>query len=233
MIDQAFSALKTFDWGADRAVLNPIDEAVLATHNDAAASAALEAKLIAALEGTLTRAGQDYVCRALMAIGTAASVPALSKLLIQPELSHLARFALERIPGAESRNALVDALTKVQGAQLIGVISSLGARQESDSVAALAGLLSNADEKVSCAAVAALGAIRNSQAAGVLDDAKPASAAVRNAVIDARLSCAEGLLAEGKKAEALTIYKSLVGENVPKHVKLGATRGVLACAAKK
>ena len=53
------------------------------------------------------------------------------------------------------------------------------------------------------------------------------------AVTDARLSCAEGLLAAGNKGEALAIYKSLVGEGEPKQVKLAATRGMLACAGKK
>ena len=42
MLDQAFDALKTYDWGTDRKVLNPIDEAVVATHDDAAARKELE-----------------------------------------------------------------------------------------------------------------------------------------------------------------------------------------------
>ncbi len=35
MLDQAFDALKTSDWGQDRVVLDPIEEAVVATHGDA------------------------------------------------------------------------------------------------------------------------------------------------------------------------------------------------------
>ena len=35
MLDQAFEALKTYDWGQDKAVLNPIEEAVVATYGDA------------------------------------------------------------------------------------------------------------------------------------------------------------------------------------------------------
>ena len=232
-IDQAFEALKKFDWGADHSTLKPIDEAVVATHNDKSARAELEKKLVAALEGSLNRAGKDFVCRVLTVIGGAASVPALSKLLAQPDDAHLARYALERIPGAEARQALLDSLTKSKGPQLLGVIGSLGSRLEPESVAALTGLLANADEKVSLAAAAALGAIRNAEAEKALVGAKPASDAAKMAVIDARLACAEGLLAHGKTAEALTIYKSLTGDDVPKHVKLGATRGILACACKK
>ena len=35
MLDQAFEALKTYDWGQDIKVLAAIDEAVVATHGDA------------------------------------------------------------------------------------------------------------------------------------------------------------------------------------------------------
>jgi hypothetical protein len=94
-------------------------------------------------------------------------------------------------------------------------------------------LLSGGDEKVAVAAASALGDLRGSEAAKALAAAKPGSDAVRLAVTDARMSCAEGLLAAGKSAEALLIYKSLTGDEQPKHVKLGATRGVLACAGKK
>jgi hypothetical protein len=56
---------------------------------------------------------------------------------------------------------------------------------------------------------------------------------VKPAVADACLACAEHLLADGKKAEAIGLYKSLAGEDQPKHVRLAATRGLLAAAGKK
>ena len=40
-VDTALKTLKTYDWGADRKALNPIDEAIIATHGDAAARKAL------------------------------------------------------------------------------------------------------------------------------------------------------------------------------------------------
>ena len=52
MLDQAFDALKTYDWGTDRNVLKPIDEAVVATHGDAAARQELETRLAAVLKTT-------------------------------------------------------------------------------------------------------------------------------------------------------------------------------------
>ena len=233
MLDQAFDALKTFDWGKDRNQLNPIDDAVIAAHGDPAARKDLETKLAAVLKTDVPRDAKDYVCRKLMIIGTAESVPTLAALLTDKDLSHMSRFALERIPAPEAAAAMRDALPKVNGALKVGVLSSLGVRRDTASVPAMAALLGDADAAVASAAAHALGDVRNAEAAKALSDAKPSAPAVKQAVTDASLSCAEALLAEGKKAEAIAIYKSYVGEGQPKHVRLAATRGMLAGAGKK
>ena len=232
MLDQAFEALKTYDWGAERNALNPINDAVLSSRNDAAARLELETKLAAALKTEISRDAKDFVCRKLMLMGSAACVPTLAELLGNKELSHMARFALERIPGPEAAQALRDALGKIAVPLKIGVLSSLGQRRDAASVPAIAGLLGDAEASIARAAAMALGAIRTSEAAKALASAKPAHAETQPAITDASLSCAEGLLTAGNKGEALGIYKSLLGEGQPKHVKLAATRGMLACAGK-
>lgn len=232
MLDEAFEALKTYDWGADPKVLSPIDEAIVATHGDAAARKELEARLAAVLKTDVSRDAKDVVCRKLTVIGTAASVPVLAELLPNKDLSHMARYALERIPAPEAAQALRDALPKIDNALKVGVMGSLGARQDVASVPALAALLNDGDATVARSATLALGAIRAPEAARALRDAKPASDAMKIAVTDASLACAEGLLAAGKKGEAMAIYKRFTGEDQPKHVRLAATRGMLACAGK-
>ncbi len=97
-VDEAFETLKTYDWGADREVLKPIDQAIIATQDDAAARRALEKGLVNALAGGISRSAQDYVCRRLRIVGTAQSVEALAALLPAEDTSHIARYALERIP---------------------------------------------------------------------------------------------------------------------------------------
>lgn len=231
-MDKAFNALKSHDWGTDRTVLNPIDAAVVATHGDVAARKQLEMRLAAVLETDVSRDAKDFVCRKLMVIGTAASVPALAALLRQPDHSHMARYALERIPVPEAAQAMRDALPQLSGTLKVGVIGSLGVRQDTASVPALAHLLGNADTTVARAAAFGLGDMRTATAAKMLAKAKPAGA-VKSAVTDASLACAEGLLGDGKTVEALAIYKGLAHENQPKHVRLAATRGMLACAGKK
>ena len=233
-MDKAFEALKTYNWGADRNLLKPIDEAVIAAHGDAAARKALEARLAAVLKTDASRDAKDFVCRKLMVIGTAESVPALGDLLGDKDLSHMARYALERMPAPEAAQALRDALPKVSGATKIGVIGSLGARRDAASAPALAALLGDADKTIACAAAYALGAIGSADAAKALGNvAKTAPEDLKKAVADASLICAERLLADGKKAEAMLVYKSLCGEDQPKHVRLAATRGLLAVAGKK
>jgi len=230
MLDQAFDALKTYDWGADPNVLKPISDAAISTREDAAARAELESRLAELLKADVPRAAKDYVCRHLMLIGTSASVPALAELLPQAELSHMARYALERNPAPEAAQALRDALPKLAGPLQLGVIASLASRGDAASIPGLAGLLGSSEAAVAAAAAAALGAIRSPEAAHALTQSRPTAPEARLAATDALLACAEQLLAGGKKAEALVIYKGLAGEDQAKHVRLAATRGMLACA---
>jgi len=233
MLNSALDALKTYDWGADSTPLKPIEEAILSSRGDAAARRELELKLAAVLQSDVPRDAKDFVCRKLMVIGSAASVPALAELLGNAELSHMARYALERISAPEAAAALRDSLAKLGGAQKVGVVGSLGVRRDAASVATLAPLVADADASVATAAAYALGAIRSADAAKALAAAKPASDAAKKASTDASLACAEALLADGKKAEALAIYKGVASGNGAKHVKLAATRGILACAGKQ
>ena len=52
-------------------------------------------------------------------------------------------------------------------------------------------------------------------------------------VADACLICAEQLLADGKKTEAIALYQELRSSDQSKHVKVAATKGMLIAAARK
>ncbi len=232
-LDKAFEALKTYDWGTDRKKMDPIDDAVVATYGDAAARKALEKRLAAVLGSGALRSAKDYVCRTLKTMGTAESVPALAALLPDKDLSHMARYALERIPAPEAAAAMRSALPGLTGKLKAGVIGSLGVRRDEASVSAVAGALGDADAAVASAAACALGDIGTPEAAKALAQAaKGAPEGVKLAVADGCLVCAEQLLADGKKAEAVALYKSLGGEDQPKQVRLAATRGLLSAAGK-
>ncbi len=165
---------------------------------------ALEIRLAAVLKTGAPRDAKDYVCRKLMVIGTAASVPALAGLLADKDLSHMARYALERIPAPEAAQAMRDALPKLTGTLKIGVIGSLGARRDAASVPALAELLCDADATVAVAAAHAMGTIGTPEAAESLGrwlEKTPngEKESVKKAVVEAGLVCADRCLESGQK----------------------------------
>ena len=83
----------------------------------------------------------------------------MASLLPQADYSHMARYALESIPAPQAVQAMHEALSDVPNELKVGIISSLGARQDAESVPALAQLLSDDDPSVARAAALALGAI--------------------------------------------------------------------------
>lgn len=233
-VDKALETLKTYDWGADREVLKPIDQAIVATQSDAAARNALEKSLVDALASGISRSAQDYVCRKLRVVGTTQSVKALAALLPAEETSHIARYALERIPDEKAAEAMRDALPKVSSKLKPGIIGSLGVRRDKNSIMVISKLLGDSDIQVAKAAAQSLGLIGTSAAAKELSKfAKKASANMKMPVGDACLVCAEQLLAEGEKSEAVALYKELQGDDQPTRVKVAAMKGMLTAAIKK
>jgi HEAT repeat protein len=225
--------LKQYDWGTDIAVVAPIDRAVAESHGNASVRDDLEQRLLAALRSDIPRDAKDYVCRKLAIVGSAASVPTLAALLPEANHSHMARFALERIPAPEAGQALRDALSKVTGDLQIGVLSSIGARRDAAAVSRLGELLKDNNAAVGRAAAIALGDIGNVEAVSMLQASVPSASASNPAVNDALLTCAEALLAGNQQADALTIYKRLAGDGQNRLVRLAATRGMLACMGKQ
>ena len=58
-----------------------------------------------------------------------------------------------------------------------------------------------------------------------------APACMKMPTADARLICADQLLAGGEKAAAVALYKAIKAEDQPGHVKVAATKGILAAAS--
>jgi HEAT repeat protein len=227
MLNDAFEALKKYDYGTDRSAVDPIADAAARSHGNADARRELETQLLAILGSDVSRDAREYICRILTVVGTAASIPPLAGMLGDEAHSHMARMVLERMAIPEAGVALREALEKVSGKSQAGIIGSLGSRQESAAVPALAKLLREGDAVVSRAAVNALGQIGTAAAVAALRGGVKLPG-----VVDALLHCAEAHLASGKTVEARQIYDLLAGDENPRLVRLAATRGILACAAK-
>lgn len=156
-LEQAFHHLSTYTWSESRAPLNAIDAAIRATSRDAVARKSLERRLAGVLRTGAPFPAKQYVCRKLSQIGTADSIPALAPLLVDPALSHPARFALERIPDPGAVEALRRALAQTEGNVKVGIVHSLGALDDTTATGLLMDLLAGADADVAVAAASVLG----------------------------------------------------------------------------
>jgi len=226
-LDKAFAVLAKYDWGQSREPLNAIDEALLQTHGKAAERKDLEGRLIAVLKGDAPSAAKQYVCRKLAIVGTAASVDALAPLLTDAKLSHMGRYALERMPCPAAGAAIRNAIGKVSGKLKVGMINSVGMRQDAQAVALLTPLLKDSDAQAAAAAAAALGKIGDPAAGGALASfLASAPKPLKNAAIDAMLDFAGRIGAKGEKAAAAKIYQGLYADGQPTRVRRAALRGL-------
>jgi HEAT repeat protein len=202
-------------------------------HGNKEELAKIEEALSGVLDSDAKQAGKQYVCRELSIIGTEQSVPTLAKMLADEETSDMARYALERIPGSAVDEALRGALRGSKGNARIGIINSLGQRRDKGAVRNLTRALGRPDEAVAMAAAAALGQIADSEATAALAEAKDkASGKLQMVVLDAYLKCADQLVADGQKVQALAIYKELQKEGMPKPIRTAALTGMLNAAKK-
>jgi len=100
-------------------------------------------------------------CQRLGVVGNASSVSAVAALLGNQALSHYARTALETIPGPAADMALREALARLDGDLLVGVVNSIGRRKDPLALDALAKLRRSGDAEIRSAAEAAIGRIRS------------------------------------------------------------------------
>jgi len=230
-LQELLEKVKAYDWGQSRLALTEVSEIIKAAHGNKAELAKIEKALLGVLESDAKRAGKQFVCRELSIIGTEQSVPVLAGMLAGEETSDMARYALERIPGSAVDDALRGAVRKARGNARIGIINSLGQRRDAGSVRMLRRALGRPNEETAMAAAAALGQIANAEATEALKEAKDnASGKLQIVILDAYLKCADQLVADGKKVQALAIYKELQKEGMPKPIRTAALTGMLNAA---
>jgi type 1 glutamine amidotransferase len=232
-LQELLAKVKEYDWGQSRLALTEVSEVVKKAHGNKAELEKVEKALLGVLESDAERAGKQFVCRELSIIGTEQSVPTLAKMLAGDETSDMARYALERIPGSAVDEALRKSLRQAKGNAKVGVVNSLGQRRDKKAVRPLSRLVNRPDQTVAAAAAAALGRIAGHQATKALAEAKDkTSGKLQMVVLDAYLKCADQLVAEGKKTEALAIYKELGKEGLPKPIRTAAVKGMISAAKK-
>ena len=193
-----------------------------------------EAKLIAVLKSEATQKEKADACRELARIGSKEAVAPLAALLGDEKLSHMARYGLETIPDPAVDNALRAALETLKGRPLVGVIGSIGVRRDVMAVKPLAKFLADTDPDVAQAAARSLGKIGSVAAAKAIRTAlSNTPAANQLAFCEGLFRCAEALLAQGQRDEAISIYDQLRGMAGPHQVRAGALRGAILARQKE
>lgn len=195
--------------------------------------AAISTMDAAALIRILTGAGSSEfqkakACQRIGELGAKEAVSALSALLGNEHLSTYARYGLEPITDPSADDELRAALSKLKGNLLVRVINSIGKRRDAKAGPALARMIYAADSNVARAAAAALGSLGGASSVKELQAALAKTTGMtRMAVADASLVCAERLLAEGNRDQALALYASLSAPDVPKSARLAAMNGII------
>jgi len=202
--------------------------AALAAADSKTSSAEKARQALDLLKSSAPPAEKALACKRLAVYGQSGAVPALAALLPDEQLSSWARIALEAIPGRAADEALRNALGKLHGKLLVGVINSIGERRDAKAVGGLTARLKDPDAEVSSAAARALGRIGGDRAAKAL---KPmlagAPASLRSAAAQGCISCAEQFLVGKKFTQAAKLYDIVRGAGVPAQRVREATRGAI------
>ncbi len=187
-----------------------------------------EKAALAVLRGDAPEADKALACKQLAIHGSADAVPDLAKLLGNEKLASWARIALEAIPDPACDAALRDAVGRLQGRLLVGVVNSLGVRRDARAIGLLAARLADSDPVVVSAAAIALGRIGDPAALAALRPALASSLpAVRDAAAEACVVVAERLLAAGRGADAALLCDAVCKADVSPQRIGEATRGAI------
>lgn len=193
------------------------------------ASKSDEPKLIATVQDSSAplKARVD-ACRQLGIIGGKDSIAPLAALLGDEQLSHMARYGLQMNPDPAVDEALRDALGKVKGLPLVGVIHTVGYRRDAKAVAVLGNLVTSGSPVVTDAAARALGDIGNTDAVQALQQAlAKVPAECKLACYEGLLRCSESLATEGQARDAIAIYDQLYKSDAPHQIRGGALRAAI------
>ena len=220
-----YSDILTYKFGQSRKALSSIEAAI--RQASPAEQKGIETRLLGALaDAKATFECKQFVCRMLRRIGTDRSVAPLAKLLPDAKLSHMARFALQRMPSTKVDAVLRDALDTADEKLKVGIVSSIADRRDAKAVGALAKLTASSNADLAGAALAALGRIGGTEAAAAIGAAR-VDKKLQATKADAYLMCADVLVREGKTAAAADIYNKLATPENPKMVRVAAFQGLV------
>ena len=146
------------------------------------------------------------------------AVEPLAGFLSDPKWSHYARFALQKMQGDKVNTALIRSLDTLDGDLKLGLITTIGRRQDPVAIGPLAKLLADKDAKTAESAAVALGWIATPDAAAELTKAFGAEkdAGRKAGLGSALLLVGQRLAKKQNTKEAIAAFDLVRKADVPK-----------------
>lgn len=221
-----YAQIAGYDSGKSRAALAAFEVEV--RNAGSAGYGGIEQGLLRVLQTPdATFAGKQFACQMLRLVGSEKCVPVVARLLPDEKLSHMARVALEALPGDAAGQALLAAMNAAAGNVKVGLIGSLGARGDERAVPELGKLLAAQDPGVARAAILALGRIGGEAAATALNSAKVAKE-LETIRMQSWFLCLRTMAANGKESGAAKLYRKVFDESTVPGVRIPALRGIVS-----
>lgn len=227
-VKKILADIAVYDYGESRESLSRLREFVEASLDSPDLTHQIEGEMIAFLDSDATFAGKQFVCKQLSLIGTKEAIPTLAKMLSDEKSSDMALFALQRISDPAVDVALRDALPKSESEVAVGIINSLGERQDVYAVDLLEKSVYDEDLQIALSAATALGKIADKGAMEVLQKARSKTVGELYAcVLDAYLRCADNFFDEGNAMLAAAIYRDIYDNEELTNIRAAALRGLV------
>lgn len=224
----SIDTLKSYKYGNTGGVdLRWVETQIAMASKDSGIRGQIEQKLIEALTVAKTNDAKQFLCRQLRTIGTEKAVPQLESMLTDPELSHMARYALGKIDAPDVGPALHRALKSTSGKIKAGIINTLVEVNYGKALGDFMRLIGDSDKNVAIAAIRATGHFPCNSSVGALRKARRSASKDIQIEIDAALlTSAEVFLANGDKKRSAAIYEDFYSGNYPGHLRIAGLRGL-------
>ncbi|MCD6337834.1 MAG: HEAT repeat domain-containing protein [Verrucomicrobia bacterium] len=217
-IAEAARAAASYTIGKSRRPFIILEEAARSARPGSELRKFLEDRLIDLVAGSAEPEARRLACRLLWAVGTDRSLPALEKLLDDPQTVETACFALRSFPSPKVNAILRRHLPKLRGPGRLAVINLLGDRRDPQAVPLLAASVESENAAEAEAALAALGRIGSPKAAeALLDFWAKSPPPPRRALAQALLQCGRRLRLDGRADQASRLFAAVwQGANSPR-----------------
>ena len=229
-LDQVVAQVAKWEFDQNREPLRKMSDLIAKAHSSAAETRDIEKHFIELLQSNATLGSKDFVCKELSVMGSEASVPVLSSMLLKAKTVEMALYALARIPGPAADQALREKLPKISAVKVrIGIVNTLGRRRDSGSVTVLRTLAFGKEQATAEPALFALAEIADTGAVQALAEAqRKTSGALRLAAAAAYLKAADRRFERGDAQGSVRIYRELYAAGEPNAVRAQALRGLAA-----